>query len=68
MARYIVRFECLLPVRVDTVIEAEDTNELIHKLEDRDIGEFHFKTIGEFRDIREIFFEEVEVGKIDEQV
>lgn len=66
MARYIVTFECLLPVRVDTVIEAEDTNELIHKLDGRDIGEFHFKTIGEFKNIKEVFFEEVEVGKIDE--
>lgn len=68
MAKYIVRFECLLPVKVDTLMEAEDTNELIHKLEDRDIDEFHFKTIGEFKNIKEVFFEEVEVGKIDEQV
>ena len=68
MAKYIVRFKCLLPVKVDTLMEAEDTNELIHKLEDRDIGEFHFKTIGEFKNIKEVFFEEVEVGKIDEQV
>lgn len=60
MARYIVTFECLLPIKVDTVIEAEDTEELIHKLEQRDIGEFHFKTIGEFKNIREIIFEEVE--------
>ena len=60
MAKYIVWFECLLPVKVDTLMEAEDTNELIHKLEDRDIGEFHFKTIGEFRDIREVIFKEVE--------
>lgn len=60
MARYIVTFECLLPVKVDTVMEAENTQELIHKLEQRDIGEFHFKTIGEFRNIREVMFEEVE--------
>ncbi|MBP5423016.1 MAG: hypothetical protein J6Y78_11300 [Paludibacteraceae bacterium] len=60
MARYIVTFECLLPVKVDTVMEAEDPQELIFKLEKRDIGEFHFKTIGEFRDIREVIFKEVE--------
>ena len=59
MAKYIVRFECLLPVKVDTVMEAENTDELIIKLENRDIGDFHFKTIGEFRDIREVIFKEV---------
>lgn len=60
MAKYIVRFECLLPVKVDTVMEAEDTDELIIKLENRDIGDFHFKTIGEFKDIMEVIFKEVE--------
>ena len=60
MARYLVSFECLLPVRVDTLIEAEDTQELIFKLEQRDIGEFHFKTVGEFRNIKEVIFEEID--------
>ena len=60
MAKYIVRFECLLPVKVDTLMEAENTDELIAKLENRDIGEFHFKTIGQFRDIREVIFKEVD--------
>lgn len=60
MAKYIVTFECLLPVKVDTLMEADTTQELIFKLEQRDIGEFHFKTIGEFRDIREVIFEEVQ--------
>lgn len=60
MAKYIVGFECLLPVKVDTLMEAEDTDELIIKLEDRDIGEFHFKTIGEFKNIKEVIFKEVD--------
>ena len=60
MGKYVVTFECLLPVRVDTIMDVDDTDELIIKLEKLDIGEFHFKTIGEFRNIRDVVFKEVE--------
>lgn len=59
MKRYLVNFECLLPIKIDTVIEADGEEELISKLENRDITEFHYKTIGEFRDIREVKFIEI---------
>ena len=59
MRRYAVKFKCLLPVKIDTVLDAEDEDELIRKLENRDIGEFHYKTIGDFQYIQDVFFEEV---------
>ena len=65
MKRYAVKFKCLLPVKIDTVLEAVDENDLIRKLENRDIGEFHYKTIGDFQYVQDVFFEELDK---DEQV
>lgn len=59
MKKYLVTFKSLLPVQVDTIIEAENDQQLIHKLENKDIGQFHFKTIGDFRNIHDLIYKEI---------
>ena len=60
MRRYAVKFKCLLPVMIDTILEAENEEELIRKLENRDIADFHYKTIGDFQYIQDVFFEVID--------
>ena len=60
MAKFLVKFECLVPVEADTIIEADNSQEVISILEQNEPVSFHFKTIGGFKDIREMKIEKVE--------
>ena len=58
--KYYIQFNCMMPAKIDAVIIAENEDELIRKMEERDIGEFHFKTTHQFREIHNIIIKEVE--------
>lgn len=64
MKTYTVTFECNLPIRIRTHILANNTEELIKKIENNEIKDFHFQTIDTFKELRNI---EVIDGKKNER-
>ena len=54
MKQYTVIFECNLPMRIMTNISANNGKEVIKKIENNEIKDFHFQTIDTFKDLKEI--------------
>lgn len=54
MKQYTVIFECKLPMRIMTNILANNGEEVIRKIENNEIKDFHFQTIDTFKDLKEI--------------
>ena len=54
MKQYTVIFECNLTMRIMTNISANSGKEVIEKIENNEIKDFHFQTIDTFKDLKEI--------------
>lgn len=59
MKNYKVTFECQLPIRILTTIIAQDTEELIKKIENNEIKDFQFQTTDTFKELKNINIKEI---------
>lgn len=59
MKNYKVTFECQLPIRILTTIIAQDTEELIKKIENNEIKDFQFQTTDTFKELKNITIKEI---------
>ena len=61
MKTYSVKFDCLIPCEITTVVEAENENEAYQKVIENEFENFMYKTKGKMYNIVDIRFEELKI-------
>lgn len=61
MKTYSVKFDCLMPCEITTVIEAENEDDLIKKIIDNDFEKFMYKTKGKMYNISNLKHSELKI-------
>lgn len=61
MKIYSVKFNCMIPCEIDTVIEAENVDDVVDKIMKNEFENFKYRTIGKMHDIGGIKLKELNI-------
>ena len=58
---YAIKFDCLIPCEITTVVQGESVNEVYEKIQNNDFENFRYKTKGKMYNISNIEMNELNI-------